>query len=235
MWTAACTARGTDLRGKSLINLDVLTPVPQGFIAKLGSKLRPAGIEHGFGQAGSGQSVRIDIADADAPVLAHEPRGQLVQEMLATVRNLRVDGPHPRLASGALCSGERPLEPAVDSWGLDLLTRRQRDQRFEAEVDADLTGPMLPVFADINLQIQVPVAAGILREAAAEDLPPDRTAQPEPVSPPKEDHCIVPQSNGPRAWKGIHPKDLLARHRGRLPQASREIANCLQTACTVSE
>ena len=32
------------------------------------------------------------------------------------------------------------------------------------------------------------------------------------------------------AWKGTHPKAFLPRHRGRLPHASREIANCLQTA-----
>src|SRR6185437_2169024 len=37
------------------------------------------------------------------------------------------------------------------------------------------------------------------------------------------------------AWKGTHPRAFLPRHRGRLPLASREIANCLHTACTVSE
>src|SRR6185437_12416532 len=136
LWAAARTARGTDLRGKSLVNLDVLTPVPHGFVSELGSKLRPAGIEHGFGQAGAGQSAGIDIADADAPVLAHEPRGQLVQEMLAAVRDLRVDGPHTGLASGTLCDTERPLVLAIDAWGFDLLTRREGDQGFEAEVDA---------------------------------------------------------------------------------------------------
>jgi len=43
LWAAAYTARGTDLRGESLVNLDVLTPVPHGFVVELGSKLRPAG------------------------------------------------------------------------------------------------------------------------------------------------------------------------------------------------
>src|SRR5690348_3536827 len=70
LWAAARSARGTDLRGKSLLNLDVLTPVPQGFVAELKSKLRPAGIEHGFAQAGSDQSAGTDIADADAPIFA---------------------------------------------------------------------------------------------------------------------------------------------------------------------
>src|SRR5690348_4483708 len=128
LWAAARSTRGTDLRGKSLVNLDVLTSVPHGFVAKVASKLRPAGIEHGFGQAGAGQSAGIDVADADAPVLTHEPRGQLVQEVPATVRDLGVDGAHPRLSSSALCNGERPLVLAVDARRLDLLARRERDQ-----------------------------------------------------------------------------------------------------------
>ena len=40
LWTAACTARGTDLRGQSLVNLDVLNPMPDGLVVELGSKLR---------------------------------------------------------------------------------------------------------------------------------------------------------------------------------------------------
>ncbi|HEY6514796.1 MAG TPA: hypothetical protein VIY50_01540 [Steroidobacteraceae bacterium] len=112
-WTAARTARGTDLRGQSLVNLDVFSSVPDGLVAELGSKLRPACIEHGLGQAGSGESSRIDVADAgaDAPVL--------------------------------------------------------------------------------ELHIQVPAAAGILGEAAAEDLPLYRTAEPNPVPPPEQDHRIA--------------------------------------------
>lgn len=208
LWAAARTACGTDLRGKSLINLDVLTPVPDGFVAKVRSKLRPAGIEHGFGQAGSGQSVRIDIADADAPVLAHEPCGQLVQKMLAAVRDLRMDGSRAWLTCSTLCDGERLFVLAVDAWGLDLLTGGERDQGLETDVDADLPGPVLPVFGDLDLQIQIPAAAGILREAAAEDLPLDGTAEPEPVPPPNEDHRIVLQSNGPRRLEGDPPQRL---------------------------
>lgn len=172
VWAATCTARGADLRGQSLVNFDVLTPVPQGFVA-LGSKLRPAGIEHGLAQAGSDESRGTDIADADAPVPAHKPRGQLMQEMPATVCDLRVDGPHAGLASGALRDGERLLVFAIDARGLDLRARRERDQGFEAKIDADLAGPMLPVLRDFDLQIQVPAAAGILGEAAAENLPLD--------------------------------------------------------------
>ena len=165
-WAAACTARGTDLRGQMLINLEVLSPVPDGFVAELGSKLRPAGVEDGLRQAGSGESAGIDVADADAPILPHEPRGQLVQEMPATVRNLGVDGPHPQLAPSTLRDGELSLVSAVNAWRLDLFTRGKGGQRLEAEVDADLASPMRLVFEDRYLQIEVPAAASVLLDLA---------------------------------------------------------------------
>jgi hypothetical protein len=45
LWAAECAAPGTDLRGEAFVNLEVLGPVPDGFVAELRSKLRPAGIE----------------------------------------------------------------------------------------------------------------------------------------------------------------------------------------------
>src|SRR6185437_6692375 len=123
LWAAAYTARGTDLRGKSLVNLDVLSSVPHGFVADLRSKLRPAGIEYGLGQAGAGQSRGIDATDKDAPVLPYQPCGQLLQEVPAAGGILRVDGPHTRFASGTLCDRQCLLVLAVDARGLDHLAR----------------------------------------------------------------------------------------------------------------
>ena len=202
LWAAAHSARGTDLRGKSLVNLDVLSPVPDGLVADLGSKLRPAGIEYGLGQAGAGQCRRIDVTDTDAPVLAHEPRGQLVQEVPAAGGNLRVDGPHTRFASGTLCTGECPLVLAVDAWGLDHLARGEHGQGFQAQIDSDLPDPMLAVLRDFDLKIQVPAAAGIFGEAAAEDPAVYGAAEPEAVSAPEEQRRIALQSDGPRRLEG---------------------------------
>jgi hypothetical protein len=216
LWAAARSARGTDLRGESLINLDVLSTVPESFVAELPSKLRPASIEHGLSQAGSGQSPGIDIADEDTPVFAHEPRGQLVQEMLATVRDLRVNSPRARLASSPLCDGERPLVFAVDAWRLDLRTRREGDQGFEPKIDANLTEPMVAVFWHLDLQIQVPAAAGVLAKAAAENPPLDGAAEPEPVSPSQEDHRVALQSNGTRRLEGDPPQGFSAAPSGPL-------------------
>src|SRR5215472_4602255 len=90
-WAAACTAPGTDLRGKSLVNLDVFSPVPHGLVAKLRSKLRPAGIQNGLRHAGPGKSGSVHVADADAPVLPHELGGQPMQEVLAAVGDPGID------------------------------------------------------------------------------------------------------------------------------------------------
>jgi hypothetical protein len=169
-WAAARTACGTDLRGQSLLNLDVLNSVPDGFVVELGSKLRPAGIEYGLGQAGSGKPERIDVTDTDALVLPHQPSGQPMLEMLATVRDLGVDGSHAGLAPGALGNGERLLVFAVEARRFNLLACGARGQGPKTQVDADFTVPVVSVFRDLDLQIEIPAAAGVPRGAGRQAL-----------------------------------------------------------------
>ena len=38
-WAAACTARGTDLHGQMLINLEVFSPVPHGLVVERPRKI----------------------------------------------------------------------------------------------------------------------------------------------------------------------------------------------------
>ncbi|HUA24622.1 MAG TPA: hypothetical protein VMA54_10930 [Steroidobacteraceae bacterium] len=189
-WAAACPACGTDLRGQSLVNLDVLGPVPHSFVAELGSKLRPAGIEHSLGQAGSGKAAGINLTDADTPVSPHEKGRQLMQEVLSAVPDLGVNSPQARLAPGALDGYERLLVLAIEARGLDLFAGGKCRQRLESKVDADLACPVLAILRNLQIQIEIPASAGILSEIAAANFPIDRTAQPKPVSTPKEDGRI---------------------------------------------
>lgn len=209
-WAAACAARGTDLRGQSLVNLDVFGPVPDGFVAKLRSKLRPAGIEYGFGQAGFGQSRGIAVAHTDPPVLPHEPLGQPMEEMRAAVLDLGVDGPRASPASGALSETERLLVFSVNAWSFNLLATGQRRQGLQAKVDAYLADPMLPVFRDGDLQIEVPATAGILSEAAAANLPGDGTAEPQRVPPTEKDRHATFNLNRAGRLEGDPPQRLPA-------------------------
>jgi len=126
--------------------------------------------------------------------------------MPATVRDLRVDGPHAGLASSSLCDGQGPLVLAVDARRLDLLACRERGKGFEAEVDAYLAGAMLPVLHDLDLQIQIPPTSGVFGEASAEDVPIDATAKPEPVSSAEESYRMVLQSNGARSLEWDPPQ-----------------------------
>ena len=93
-----------------------------------------------------------------------------MQEVFATVRDLGVDGSSAGLAPRTLGNGERLLVLAVQARGLDFLARRERRQGLEAQVDADLAGPMLPILRNLDLQIEIPAAAGVLSEAAAAKL-----------------------------------------------------------------
>ena len=222
-WAAARAACGTDLRGQSLVNLEVLGPVLNSFVAELESKLRPAGIEYGLGQAGSGQSTGINVPDADAPVLAHEPGGQLMQEVLPTVRDLGVDGSNSGLAPGTLRNGERLLVLAAETRRLDLLARRKRCQALEAQVDTDLASPVLSILRNLDLQIEIPAATGILSEAAAAKLTTERPAEPEPISALEEDHRITVPADRARRLEGDPPqRSLLAPPRPLAMGISRD-------------
>jgi hypothetical protein len=184
--------------------------VPHGFVAELGSKLRPAGIEHGLRQAGFGKSTGIDITDADEPVLPHDPCRQPMQEVFATICDLGVDGSNARLAPGTLGDGERLLVPAVEPRGLDLLARREGRQRFEAQVDTDLPRPMVAILRNLDLQVEIPAAAGVLSEVAATKPALEWPAEPEPVSVLEEDHLITVPVDRARRLEGDPAQGLLA-------------------------
>ena len=124
LWAAARSARGTDLRGKSLVNLDVLTPVPQGFIAEPRSKLRPAGIEYGFGQAGSAEPEPVPPTKEDHR-LTLQPNGP---------RGLEGDPPQ-----GLSAPPSRPLAAGVPGEG-ELLAYRLHGVRVQAEKLAAAAG-----------------------------------------------------------------------------------------------
>jgi len=72
---ADCAAARTHLGCPSFVNLKVLGPVPYGFVAELTTKLRPACIEHGFGEAGTSQSGGVHIPDYNKSVLTNKAVG----------------------------------------------------------------------------------------------------------------------------------------------------------------
>src|SRR6516165_9797685 len=198
LWAAECAAPGTDLRGEALVNFDVLGPVPDGLVAELGSKLRPAGIEDRLRHAGPGEARGVDVPDDDTPVLTDKPRGEFVQKMLAAVSYLGVDGTHSDFTAGALRAGElRGVSgrvPRID----DLLAAREHREMLETEVDADLARATVLALGDLDLEIEIPASPGILREAATFDCPVHRTTQPQSITALEEDYGIAVQADRTR-------------------------------------
>ena len=188
---ADCTAARTHLGGEALINLDAISAVPDGFVAELGSKLRPTGIEHGLSEAGSGKSGSVDVTDAYASVLAHEPRRELVQEMLAGMGDLGVKNPYSALTAGPLRKGEllsvaREL-PRVTY----LFSGGKAHQMLETQVDSDLPGAAVFALCDLEREIEIPAATRILREAAAVNLAIEGSAEPQSVAALQKDRRIA--------------------------------------------
>jgi len=194
---ADCAAARTDLSREALINLDVLGPVPDGFVAELGSKLRPTCIEYGFRHTGPGEARRIHVANANASIGAHESRGFDVMEMSAAIGDLSVDCLHSLLAPGALCDGERFSVLGEVPGISNLLAGGEHGKGLEAQVDTNFARAAVPLLSYLDLQVEVPATAGILREAAGTDLTVDRAALPEAVSLSEKDHGVAVQADRP--------------------------------------
>ena len=188
---AGCTAARTHLGGEALINLNVLGPVPYGFVAELGSKLRPAGIQDGLSQARSGKSGGVDVTDADARILAHEPCRELVQEVSTAIGDLGVKSPYAALVRRALCDGELLGVSREVSRVIDLLSCGNAHQMLKTQVDSDFPGATVSTLGDFDLEIQIPTATRILREAAAANLAIEASAEPQSVAAFEEDRCIA--------------------------------------------
>ena len=105
----------------------------------------------------------------------------------------------------------------TDLRGQSLVNRRERRQGLEAQVDADLASPMLPILRSLDLQIEIPAAAGVLSEAAAVNFTLERAAEPEPISALEEDHRITVPADRARRLEGDPPQ-------GFLPPPSRPLA-----------
>ena len=137
---ADCAAARTDLGRESFVSLEIFGSVPEGFVAELRSKLRPACNENGLRHAGPGESRGVHVADYDKLVFTHEPGGQSVQKMLAGMGDLGVDGSGPQFSSRPL-SASQPLSiPGQMSRIGDLLARRECGQILQAKIDSDFAG-----------------------------------------------------------------------------------------------
>ena len=213
-WAAACAARGTDLRGKHLINLDAFGSVPHGFIAELMSKLRPASVEYVLAKASSGKPFDIDLTDAYASVLTNEPCRNLVQEMPAAMGDLGMDSsqaPRPAspLGNGEFC-GVLAEVPGIT----DFLSAGKHGQFLQSQVDANLSATTIIKLPKLYLDVKVPSSSSVPGETPALDTSLERPRQPKPVSALAKNNRVAPYVDRTPALEGNPAKTFSAAPSG---------------------
>lgn len=136
-------------------------------VRKFATEGRPTGIQNGLRHAGFGESCGVHVANRDIVKLLNDARREFVVKIVATVRNLCVNGTHATFLPGALGNGKRLLRASVDMLRLDLFASGQRGKVFQAKVDADATARTASVGrsnGNVDHDVQEPVAARVFGE-----------------------------------------------------------------------
>lgn len=92
----AATRRAKPGRGEESPNGDKVPALPASLVRELKTHHRPSGVVNALACLGSRQALGVQIFDDDGIVLAHEGCGELVEVVLALVRNpLMLAGDQP--------------------------------------------------------------------------------------------------------------------------------------------
>jgi hypothetical protein len=195
-WTAACATRRTELGRTVLVRFDVDCSVPHGFIAKHPTKRSPTGVIYGLCQPCPCQTGHVDITDSDQPIFTNQSGRNDVQIVSTPVGDTSVNRTGLRLAPSSLRAGQpRGVLPQMTRI-LNLFTRRERGERGQPEVDADFARSAVGALFDLDLQIQIPSAARILRKTASLNPSQNGSRQPEPIPTTQIHNRVTPHLNG---------------------------------------
>lgn len=166
-WTADASAIGTGLGGIGFIDFQIRRPVRNRFVAEHVSESRPARVIHGLGHLGFREAGRVNVPYRDEIEVADQPRTELVQEISAPVRDLRMDAPR-RLRFASLLGRRQPrFVRAVVLGGLYFLARAERRQRLQAKVKADAAIRFASSDRNGQDDVYIPVAKRVPREGPA--------------------------------------------------------------------
>lgn len=164
-YTSAC---GAGSRGKSFINFLIGCAMLNSLVRKHRSELGPTGIANRFCHIGLFEPFGADVANGNMVELAHKPCRKLVQNVSPAIRDLY--GNLRGLASfpAPLRRAKLFLEFLIMARVCDLLSGGKRGQVFQPKVYADRTArkSFLGV-GDLDHNIQIPIASGVLAEAGA--------------------------------------------------------------------
>ena len=165
----------TDLGSKAFIDFLEPRAMLNSLVRQLISEARPASIKNRLRHAGPGESGGGHIADRDIVELPDNAVRELVQKVVTTVRNLRVDRLGAPLLVGALRQRESLLGTTIDTLRFNLFSGGKRREVFQAEVDTDTARRLTSMDIGrrhIDHNIQVPVPSRVTRKVGAIlDLP----------------------------------------------------------------
>ena len=99
---SAAVAHATGLGRKRFVDLIEPHACVSALIPEHGSKRTPPGIQHRLGLPGFGQGRGIHVANEDRTVTSNDVGAQFLQEVFPAIRDLGVQGTHPRPLAGAL-------------------------------------------------------------------------------------------------------------------------------------
>ena len=183
--------------GELFAHWDAGTSKPNGFVVQLVPDHTPASIIRRFGKACFGQLDTGHVTHGDQFRAAGNSGRDLMRPVLPGVLNLRLHGGGAFLFPGTLRHGQcgfmvaRQVLTAVDH------AIRTRNLLRQAQVNAYFRmAQRVRAVCNRALQVDVPTATGVLREAPGFDRACHWTRQPQAEGAPKIHHSIADEFNG---------------------------------------
>lgn len=169
-WASDASAFGAGLGREAFVGDFERGSVPQGLVAEHISEHRPAGIKRGLCHPRLGQTGRAHITDDDASVLAHDPRGLLMQEMPPAISHLGMDGRCTAFLAAPFRQRQVLFVSPIEGGRLDLPAIAECGEVVKSKIDPDGRAKLGNCLGDLDLDIEIPASARILGEARSFDL-----------------------------------------------------------------
>ena len=171
--------------GAGFIDFAVRCSKPVGFILQERAKLAPTGIVDRFGHTGFAQLCAGNVTDYNQLCPVGNGRGGLMRPVLATVGHLGMDSLDALVLVSTLGDSKRLFVLARQILsGVRLINIRARDLVLQPQVNPDLSlSERDASVVNLTLEVDVPMATGILREAPSLHGAIDGTRAPESETP----------------------------------------------------
>src|SRR5271156_3284428 len=115
----AAVTHAAGLGGKRFIDFRKPHACVSALVQQHGSKCAPSRIEHRLGKSSLCELRGIHVADEHSPVGLDQAGAELMQEILAPIRDLGMNRSNALSMAGALRASEERLPVAVKALGLD--------------------------------------------------------------------------------------------------------------------